>query len=376
MTTKEQAEKSSHLDLTRFMEAVERIVEARSQEQLADSVLFGLSAVFGLPSTAIYFDNPQSPQPRFYQQGLQPDEASKVKRLCDQVWKHISDRSETKWLRKPLAPDTASGNTVFYPLPQRENCAGMLCMIAETDTILPQPEIWEKFVNMISHATCRLGEWEKTEKQLAHLNIYLTVSSMLSQQLGLRDLLESALYCCMEVATASEASVLLLDDEREKFQFYQTEGPAKPILMGASFPADRGLAGYVLRSRKSEVINDVQNDPRFYGQIDHKSGFKTRNMIAIPLIAGEEPVGVLEVLNKVDGGNFTEEEHRRLLTLADEIAFAIRNAKIFDYVVDSYCKQRQGQNSCKGCKRPLGSWTPCVKYRESIDKGTSSPISV
>jgi hypothetical protein len=48
--------------------------------------------------------------------------------------------------------------------------------------------------------------------------------------------------------------------------------------------------------------------------------------------------------------------------VAEEIAFAIRNAKIFEYVVNSYCKQRQGETSCKGCKRPLKSWTPCAKY--------------
>ena len=295
------------------MEVVEGIVEARNQEQLADSVLFGLSAVFGLPSTAIYFNNPQSHQPHFYQRGLPPDRVKEVRRLCDRVWQHIYDHSDSQWLRRPLDPEIPMASTVFYPLPEKDNCAGLLGVIAEPDKDLPQSETWEKFVNLISHAACRLVECEKTEKQLAHLNTYLTVSSLLSQQLGLHDLLESALYCCMEVASASEASVLLLDDNREKFQFYQTEGPAKPMLMGASFPADRGLAGFVLRNRKSEIINDVQNDPRFYGQIDFKSGFKTRNMIAIPLIAGEEPVGVLEVLNKVDGGDFTEEEHHRLL---------------------------------------------------------------
>lgn len=53
-----------------------------------------------------------------------------------------------------------------------------------------------------------------------------------------------------------------------------------------------------------------------------------------------------------------------LSSIAEEIAFAIRNANVFEYVVNSYCKQRQGQNSCKGCQRPLGSWTPCVKYRD------------
>jgi hypothetical protein len=57
---------------------------------------------------------------------------------------------------------------------------------------------------------------------------------------------------------------------------------------------------------------------------------------------------------------FDEEDKRLLNAIADEVALAIKNAKLFDYVVDSYCKIRQGQNSCKGCKRTLKSWTPCA----------------
>jgi hypothetical protein len=76
-------------------------------------------------------------------------------------------------------------------------------------------------------------------------------------------------------------------------------------------------------------------------------------------------VGGLEVLNKVGGEPFHEEERLLLQSFAEEIAFAIRNGKMFEVVVKSYCKQRQGLNTCKGCKRPLGSWTPCVKYREA-----------
>ena len=69
------------------------------------------------------------------------------------------------------------------------------------------------------------------ERQLAHLNAYLTVSSVLTQSLGLHDLLETILYCSMDAVSAEAASVLLLDDDKKNFQFYQTEGPAKPILM-------------------------------------------------------------------------------------------------------------------------------------------------
>jgi GAF domain-containing protein len=202
------------------------------------------------------------------------------------------------------------------------------------------------------------------EKQLAHLNAYMTVSSAITQPLGLHDLLETVLFCSMEAVSAGAASVLLLDDEKKEFKFYQVEGEAKEVLIKSSFPADKGIAGWVLQNQQSQVINDVGSDPRFFSDIDSKSSFKTRNMIAIPLTADEEKIGVLEVINKADAPGFTEEEHHLLRSIADEIAFAIRNAKLFEFLADLYCQQRQGKSSCRGCRRPLGSWTPCVKYRE------------
>ena len=121
----------------------------------------------------------------------------------------------------------------------------------------------------------------------------------------------------------------------------------------------------MLKTGESEIVNAPQRDPRFYSDFDTQSEFQTHNIIAIPLIAGEEKIGVLEVLNKAGGAAFTEEERLALMMIAEETAFAIRNARVFEYVVKSYCKQRQGLNTCRGCERPLGSWTPCVKYRET-----------
>jgi K+-sensing histidine kinase KdpD len=87
-------------------------------------------------------------------------------------------------------------------------------------------------------------------------------------------------------------------------------------------------------------------------------------MMAIPLTAGEEKIGLMEVINKSGGEPFTDDERLLLDSIAEEIAFAIRNARIFEYVVNSCCKQRQGATSWKGCQRRLKSWTPCVKYLE------------
>ena len=201
-------------------------------------------------------------------------------------------------------------------------------------------------------------------KQTRYLNTYLTVSSMVAQCLDLHELLEAVLNVIMETVTAEEASVLILDEDQANFQFYSVEGPAKPVLMSTTFPAGQGIAGSILQTQQSEVINEVQKDPRFFGKFDSKFGLETRNMIAIPLTAGEEKIGVMEVLNKSGGEPFRDEERLLLDSIAEEIAFAIRNARIFEYVVNSYCLQRQGQMSCKGCRRPLRSWTPCAKYLE------------
>jgi len=201
-------------------------------------------------------------------------------------------------------------------------------------------------------------------KQTRHLNTYLTISSLVAQCLDPHELLEAVLNAVMETVSAEGASVLLLDEDQANFRFYGIEGPAKQCLMSVTFPADEGLACSILQTQKSEVINEVQRDPRFYGKIDSEYGLVTQNLIVIPLTAGEEKIGVMEVLNKSGGEPFTDEERLLLDSIAEEIAFAIRNARIFEYVMNSYCKQRQGETSCKGCKRPLKSWTPCVKYLE------------
>ena len=64
---------------------------------------------------------------------------------------------------------------------------------------------------------------------------------------------------------------------------------------------------------------------------------------------------MLEVLNKSDGKGFKEEERLLLLTLAEEIAFAIRNAMVFEYVADTYCIQRQGFEYLQRLRAPAGA---------------------
>ena len=366
MSTTERQPQPSAEEALQLMELAELAVVARSFEEFAERMLPSVAQLMHSSSALLYIVDSKLPAHHFFQHGFQPEAASQIEKLCGEQFDGISIQADfqSASISAATACETAT-NLILYPLRDEETCLGLIGLMPQEDMTLSSPPLWGRLLRLITNTISRLVERMRFERELTHLNTYLTVSSMLAQSLDLHELLEAALYCSMEAASAEAASVLLLDDDKKTFSFYQVEGPAKPVLMTTTLPADKGLAGSVLQTQQSEVINDVHNDPRFYEKIDSESGFQTRNMIAIPLVAGEERIGVLEVLNKVDGDSFTEEEHFILLSIAEEIAFAIRNAKVFEYVVNSYCKQRQGQGSCKGCNRPLGSWTPCVKYREA-----------
>jgi hypothetical protein len=324
MQEPEHAAKADSLDV------MEAVFLATDLEALGTEVLPRLVRMVGATGGFLHVQDPRIPPPSLLSHGL-------------------SGQTETGFAVQQLAVDGRPVGSIGFV----NGASGV--EVAE-----------ERLLGLLARTIDRIGARAASDRKLLHLNTYLTVSTMLSKSVDLEELLEIALFCSMEAVEGEAASILLLDDAKESFRFFRVEGPAKPVLGGTTFPATEGVAGRVLQTGEAEIVDDAESDRQFYERIDRETGFRTRNMIAVPLIAGEEPVGVLEVLNKAGGGSFTGDERLILESVADEIAFAVRNATLFDYVVSTYCRRRQGQNSCKGCERPLGSWTPCMRYREFL----------
>ena len=349
-----------------LIDLIETALRAKDLERFAEGVLPVVADTLNVSSVVLLVAGRGTTSRRFFQHGASPEVASEMHAVCtDELNRLLLDVHSLPAWRTPPGVRKTDTPVMFYPLQTPDKTVGLIGIAADRGPSSTVAEIVPRLFRLLAIIIDDLAERSECQRQLSHLNTYLSVSSMLSQSLDLHELLETTLYCCMEAVSAEAASVLLLDDEKKHFRFYQVEGPAKPVLMGSTFPADKGLAGAVLRSQQAEIIDDVHSDRRFYKTIDSQSGFQTRNMLVIPLTAGQERIGVLEVLNKAGGGPFHEEERLLLVSIAEEIAFAIRNARVFEYVVNTYCKQRQGQVSCEGCKRPLRSWTPCVKYRKA-----------
>jgi len=119
--------------------------------------------------------------------------------------------------------------------------------------------------------------------------------------------------------------VFLLDDNSNELEFFSAIGETGFGLVQMRFPADKGIAGHALQNRQPIVVNDVQTCPYFFKNIDKDSGFTTKSILAVPLISGEECIGVIEAINKVGRDSFDEQDKRILMAIADEVALAIKN---------------------------------------------------
>jgi Nif-specific regulatory protein len=93
------------------------------------------------------------------------------------------------------------------------------------------------------------------------------------------------------------------------------------------FKASQGIAGEALRSGQLLRVDDVARDSRFFAGVDARTGFQTRNLIAVPLRSLQgEPIGVLEVLNKRSGA-FTGEDVEVARLLGAQTALALETAQ-------------------------------------------------
>ena len=151
----------------------------------------------------------------------------------------------------------------------------------------------------------------------------------------LDELLGVILDSSMKLVSAERASLFLYEPETDEFVSRIAHG-AEEI----RFPASVGIAGAAAAGKEVLNIPDAYADERFNQAVDRETGYRTRNILAVPLRDhDDELVGVLEVLNK-HGGPFTPEDVTLTETLGAQAGVALQRARLMEHYVE---KQRMAQ---------------------------------
>ena len=98
-----------------------------------------------------------------------------------------------------------------------------------------------------------------------------------------RELLSKIIESATRLMSAEASSLLLVNPENNKLYFEIALGPKGPSVKQYSINMGEGIAGWVAEKNTSLIVNDAQNDQRFFPDIAQKIGFPTTSILAVPM---------------------------------------------------------------------------------------------
>jgi sigma-B regulation protein RsbU (phosphoserine phosphatase) len=153
---------------------------------------------------------------------------------------------------------------------------------------------------------------------------------------SLEALLPVLLDLARNVTHAEAASIMLYDEKREVLQFaaardeFLGERAGEVLKSAVELRIGEGIAGWVAKNKQSINISDAQEDHRFSGKADVKTGFITRNLLCVPLLYGDDLLGVINVLNAKDKPCFDGFDESILECFADLAGTAITRSRFLE----------------------------------------------
>jgi GAF domain-containing protein len=151
----------------------------------------------------------------------------------------------------------------------------------------------------------------------------VVAAGVLGSEEGNVALLQSVVDVARAIFKAQASSIFLLDEDTDELVFVAVSGEGSERLLGTRFPSSKGVAGWVLVTRQSLVLEDVTGDPRFARDFAEQTGYVPKGLMAVPLLHGERTLGVLEVLDRPESSKFTLAESDLLGLFANQAALAL-----------------------------------------------------
>jgi len=176
---------------------------------------------------------------------------------------------------------------------------------------------------------------KKRRLSVPDMEAILAVTSKLAAPFDLKTMLSEVVSAAKQVLRADRGTVWLYDAAADELVIEIATGFA-PVRI----PTSVGLAGACARDRRIINVPDCYADQRFNPEMDKRSGYRTRCMLTLPLVDHKDVlVGVMQVLNKVDGV-FDENDEALATVLAAQCAVALQRVRMTEDLIEGE-KMRQ-----------------------------------
>lgn len=179
-----------------------------------------------------------------------------------------------------------------------------------------------------------------SQRSIHELSALNRIQTSINSTLELDWVLQLAMREVQDLFGVEKCSLILLDEQTNQLFFQVALGtvPDEQI----RFSVNQGIAGWVVRHGEPALVNDVEADARWYSQADSSTGFATRSILALPLKTRDKVVGVIELINKLQG-KFSQKDLQLLESISNSVAGAIENARLFGELNKAYQEMARTQ---------------------------------
>ncbi|KJR42023.1 serine phosphatase RsbU, regulator of sigma subunit [Candidatus Magnetoovum chiemensis] len=188
--------------------------------------------------------------------------------------------------------------------------------------------------------------FECTEKRVNDLKALIEVSALITSTLDFQDLIPLVMEKAKEIMHADACSILFYNKTSQLLEFEYVYNADKQIIEklkdNIKVKIGEGIAGIVAQNQRSELVADADSDERLLAEADKLTGFKTKSLIAVPLISRRGFfVGVAEIINPKDRRQFNEYDVELFQALCSFITVAIENTRIHKESLESQRIRRE-----------------------------------
>jgi len=193
-------------------------------------------------------------------------------------------------------------------------------------------ELSQNFINSNSGIDLSGKNQTKTPSNKEQNETLLLALSEIARTVNAQANLDKLLITIAEqtkmVLNADRCSVFLYD--KEKNELWSKVATGIDESQEIRFDADKGFAGYAVKTGETIRIKDAYKDSRFNKEIDKNTGYRTYNLLCMPMRNIKfEIIGAFQVLNK-QSGDFTDADEDILLAIGTNAGIAIENNLLFN----------------------------------------------
>jgi len=182
------------------------------------------------------------------------------------------------------------------------------------------------------------NEIARLNQKVKRLSTLIEVNALISSSLEIDTILENVMTISKKVMNADASSLMRIDEKTNELIYQVAQGSVGEKLKKiVRLKMGQGIAGTVAEEGKPLLLEDAYTHPKFFRGNDEQTGYRTKSMITVPLKVGDRVTGVAQVINRLDGKPFDQDDLELFLALSSMAAIALENARMHQQILE---KQR------------------------------------